>query len=248
MKSTANPPANPPASPPANPPANPAADRSGSALTAVVVGASGLVGKQLLHLLLADERYSKVLVLVRKTLGIKHTRLVEQIIRFETLEQIELPQCNHAFCCLGTTIKDAGSNDAFRRVDHDYVVAFAKIARRAGARHLLLVSTMGANPQSSVFYSRVKGEVEAAVQQLGYTRVSIMRPSMLTGNRSQSRSGEKIALAVLSPVSWLIPAKYRPVSDLAVATALINASAREQPGVEVIESDQIQRLTKQVKN
>ena len=211
-------------------------------LRAVVVGASGLVGKQLLQLLLADNRYASVLVLVRSSLGIKHPRLKEQIVKFETLAQLDLPKLDHAFCCLGTTIKRAGSQEAFRKVDHDYVVAFASSARRSGARHFLLVSAMGAKSQSGVFYNRVKGEVESAVQGLDYPGVSILRPSMLTGNRAEYRSGERIALTILGPVSRLIPAKYRPVSDRAVARTLIHAATREKTGVEIIESDRIQEL------
>ena len=211
-------------------------------LRAVVVGASGLVGKQLLQLLLADRRYSSVLVLVRGSLEIKHPRLKELLVEFDSLDQPALPKLDHAFCCLGTTIKRAGSRLAFRKVDHDYVVAFARSARRSGARHFFLVSAMGANSQSGVFYNRIKGEVETAVQALGYPGVSILRPSMLTGNRTEYRSGERIALTLLAPVSRLIPAKYRPVSDRAVASTLIHAAVHEQAGVEIIESDRIQEL------
>jgi uncharacterized protein YbjT (DUF2867 family) len=210
--------------------------------SAVLVGASGLVGKQLLLQLLASDRYAKVHVLVRKPLAIKHSHLSEQVIDFETLEKVRLPNVDEAFCCLGTTIKVAGSKDSFRRVDHDYVLAFASNARSACAQHFVMVSAMAANAQSGVFYNRVKGEVEASVSQLGYVSVSIMRPSLLAGERSEYRLGERIAQTLAGPFSGLIPARYRPVADVSVAAAMMDAAVRGKAGVEVIESDRIQRF------
>ncbi len=209
--------------------------------TALLAGASGLVGKQVLQQLLASDHYSKVTALVRKPLTVKHARLTEQIIDFESLAQQRLPKVDDAFCCLGTTIKVAGSKDAFRRVDYGYVLAFAASARQAGAEQFLLVSAMGANSKSGVFYSRVKGEVEAAVSQLGYASVSIIRPSMLTGDRGEHRLGERLVLAISGPISALIPARYRPISDVAVAKAMIDAAVRAGAGIEVIESDRLQK-------
>jgi uncharacterized protein YbjT (DUF2867 family) len=209
--------------------------------TALLVGASGLVGKQVLQQLLANDHYGKVTVLVRKPLAIKHARLSEQVIDFESLAQQRLPKVDDAFCCLGTTIKVAGSKDAFRRVDYDYVLAFAASARQAGAAQFLLVSAMGANSKSGVFYSRVKGEIEAAISKLGYTSVSIFRPSMLTGDRGEHRLGERLILAFSRPISALIPARYRPISDVAVATAMLDTALRVRAGNEMIESDRLQK-------
>lgn len=210
--------------------------------TALVIGASGLIGKQLLQQLLSDPRYTKVHALVRKPLGVKHAKLIEHAIDFDTLADTDLPKVDQVFCCLGTTIKMAGSQDAFRRVDHDYVLACAKAARKAGANHFLLISALGAASHSTVFYNRVKGETEADVSALAYPSVTLLRPSMLSGDRSEFRAGERITLALTRPLSALIPAKYRPVADVTVARAMIDAATRAQPGVEIIESDQIQKF------
>jgi uncharacterized protein YbjT (DUF2867 family) len=139
------------------------------------------------------------------------------------------------FCALGTTIRTAGSRAAFRRVDHDYVVSLARLARAHGARHFLLVSSVGADPRSRVFYSRVKGEVESAVQTLGYPSLTIVRPSLLLGPRSEFRLGE----ALVKPLGPLFPRRYRPVHARAVAATMIRAALEDRSGVRIVESREI---------
>lgn len=219
---------------------------------ALLVGATGLVGRQLLALLLADPDYGQVHVWVRRPLGRAHAKLVEHLVDFEVIAsqrqaaefrrtaERDAPDVDTVFCCLGTTIKVAGSQAAFRRVDHDYVLAVARTAFEAGATRCVLVSAMGADSSSRVFYSRVKGDIEAAVSEIGFRSVSILRPSFLAGERAEHRPGEKLALRVLSPLSFLIPGKFRPISDHAVARAMIDTDRRAQAGVEIIESDRIQ--------
>jgi len=140
------------------------------------------------------------------------------------------------YCCLGTTIKKAGSQDAFRRVDHDYVVALAQAAKQAGARRFLLVSALGANPRSHIFYNRVKGEVERDVSAVAFAAVHIFRPSLLLGERAESRPLERLgtlAFGVLAPLLVGPLRPYRPIAAEAVAQAMVRAALGEGTGVRV---------------
>jgi uncharacterized protein YbjT (DUF2867 family) len=141
-------------------------------------------------------------------------------------------QVDKVFCALGTTIRQAGSQEAFRRVDYAYPLAIAKAARSRGARHFLLVSALGADARSSVFYNRVKGELEQAVQALGYPSLTIARPSMLVGDRKEPRFGEEVA----KRIGWLLPPRWRPVRASQVAAALVNAAHENAPGVQILEN------------
>jgi uncharacterized protein YbjT (DUF2867 family) len=216
---------------------------SSTARKALLVGATGLVGSRLLDLLLQDPDYAEVHVLVRRPTGIAHPKLRERVVDFVHLDATAMPAVDDAFCCLGTTIRAAGSREKFRGVDCTAVLDVARLALKAGARQFMLVTAMGANSSSRVFYNRVKGEVEDAVSKLGYRMVCIFRPSFLAGDRKQSRHGEQIALATLKRLPFLLPKKYRPVADVAVARAMIDAAKREEPGVHIIESDRMQRFS-----
>jgi len=155
---------------------------------------------------------------------------------FERLDRVAVRlAADDVFCALGTTIRTAGSRQAFRRVDHDYVVSVGRLAREVGARHFLLVSSLGANPRSRLFYGRVKGDVEAAVQTLGYPRVTIVRPSLLLGERSEFRLGERL----VKPLGPLMPRRYRPVHARAVAATMIRAALAAGGGVRIVESREI---------
>jgi uncharacterized protein YbjT (DUF2867 family) len=174
-------------------------------------------------------------------------KLEEYLIDFERLsEETRLPAVDDVFCCLGTTIKKAGTKEAFRRVDHDYVVFLAKAALASGAKQFLLVSSIGADAQSRVFYSRVKGEVEADITAMPFRAVQIFRPSMLLGNRTEVRLGEKVAQIVSMPLVLLFVGglkKYRPIEAKTVARAMVRVARREPEGVHVYESDKIQELS-----
>ena len=169
-----------------------------AARTVVVAGASGLVGREILQGLLADESVAAVHSLGRRELPLTHPKLTQHRVDFKALPA--LPRVGEAFIALGTTIKVAGSQEAFRAVDFDAVVAVAKAAKAAGARRLGVVSAMGANPRSAIFYNRVKGEMEEALSALGFDTLVIARPSFLAGDREALgqplRSGEKLALRV----------------------------------------------------
>jgi uncharacterized protein YbjT (DUF2867 family) len=159
-----------------------------------------------------------------------------------------LPHCDDAYIALGTTIKVAGSQAAFRAVDFDAVVTTARAARAAGATRLAVVSALGANAASAVFYNRVKGEMEQAVRQLGYESVVIAQPSLLAGNRASlgqpTRAGEEWAMRLLRPVMGLVPAGVRPIAAKTVATALVDATLAGNPGVRILSSREMQAFSR----
>ena len=208
--------------------------------TAVLAGASGLVGRELAQLLSESPAYGAVHSLVRRaTVDVaKPAKLIEHIVSFEQLPA--LPPCDDVYIALGTTIKAAGSQEAFRRVDHDYVVAVARAGRAAGAQRLAVVSALGADAKSRVFYNRVKGEMQQAVATLGYASVIIVQPSLLVGDREAlgqpTRVAEVWARRLLSPVSALIPLGFRPVLARDVARSLISATLVAAPDTSVIPS------------
>jgi len=193
--------------------------------TALVAGASGLVGRAILQGLLADEAVAAVHVLARRPLLFQHPKLNEHLVDFAALPA--LPKADEVYLALGTTIKVAGSQPAFRAVDFDANLAVAVAAQQAGAKRLGVVSAMGADTGSSLFYSRVKGELEEALDRLRYEGLVVARPSMLAGNRSwlgqPERSGEKLALQVSRWLRPVIPDNYRSIQAADVARALLRA-------------------------
>ncbi|MFT5701467.1 MAG: hypothetical protein ACI8ZB_004362 [Desulforhopalus sp.] len=211
---------------------------------ALIVGASGLVGGHCLQALLDDDNYSEVTALVRKPLLKTDRKLRVVITHFDNLEHdLSNIQAHDVYCCLGTTIKKAGSQEAFKRIDYTLVVTVAELMQRQGAEQFLVISAMGADTSSKVFYNRTKGEMEVAIQGLGYPCIRIIRPSLLLGNRDEFRLGEK-AGAILTPVlkPFMIGSlkKYRPVRAELVAQYMLKV-AHEKPisGVHVYESDLI---------
>jgi uncharacterized protein YbjT (DUF2867 family) len=210
---------------------------------ALIAGATGLVGNQLLELLLADPNYDKVLILVRQIIPLDHPKLTQIEVNFDQLESLFLPcKVDHAFCALGTTIKKAGSQDAFRLVDHDYVLRLGRFCVKHGIPKFLVVSAMGANSSSSVFYNRVKGEMEVAVSQLPISSILIFRPSLLMGHRKEFRSGERIAQGVMGGLAFLFVGglkKYKPIQARTVAMAMIRKAASAATGFRVLNSGQI---------
>jgi uncharacterized protein YbjT (DUF2867 family) len=204
--------------------------------SAMVAGATGLVGRALVEALLADSAVGAVHVLMRaeRPDWRKRNGLTQHVVDYRA-GLSGLPAVDDAFCCLGTTIKVAGSQQAFRAVDFDAALNFARAARAAGAARLGLVSALGANARSSVFYNRVKGELEQAVVALGYDCVVIARPSLLLGDRAALgqpvRTGERIAAALTGPLGWLMPRAVRPIQAATVARALLRAVQRCDAGV-----------------
>lgn len=191
--------------------------------TVVLAGATGLVGREILKGLLADDSVKAVHAFGRRALDRQHPKLTSHVVDFRALAP--LPPADEAYLALGTTIKVAGSQAAFRAVDFDANLAMARAVRAAGARRAGLVSAMGADPRSRIFYSRVKGELEDALAALNFEGLVIARPSMLHGDREALgqpiRGGEKIALRISTLLGPLIPANYRSIAASDVARALL---------------------------
>ncbi len=218
------------------------------ARTALLLGATGLVGGELLTLLLADADYRQVTVLVRRNLSRTHPKLEQRVVDFRDLAgAADAFEVDDVFCCLGTTIKKAGSQEAFREVDYAYPLESAKLAVRQGAGQYLLITALGANAKSSVFYSRVKGEVEEAIGKLPLRSLHIFRPSLLLGDRQESRTGEKIATAVMKPLGFLLAGplkKYRGIEARTVARAMLRTAKQNTTGRHAYDSDVIQEMGK----
>jgi uncharacterized protein YbjT (DUF2867 family) len=225
--------------------------RTAAGVGACVAGATGLVGRALLQRLTGDARVAHTVALVRagSRAAALPSAVQAQPVDYTALGRAGtagLPHCDWAFCALGTTIKVAGSQSAFRAVDFDAVLAFARAAKVAGASRLGVVSALGADARSTVFYNRVKGEMEQALTGLGFDRLVIARPSLLLGERNAlgqpARPGEQLAQRLMPAVGWLIPRKLRPISADAVAAALLAALAQDGPARQIIESDALQAL------
>ena len=207
--------------------------------TAVIFGATGAVGGHCLDELLASERYDRVIAIGRRPTGRTNAKLSEFTIALDQLHALpatEVGAIDDAFCCLGTTIAAAGSQDAFRQVDCELPRLAARFAKAQGARQFLLVTALGADPRSAVFYNRVKGDAEAAVIAEGVDSVAIFRPSLLLADRAEFRWKEKVSEPLLKALSVLMigPArKFRPVSAATVARAMVRVAVAPKPGTTI---------------
>jgi uncharacterized protein YbjT (DUF2867 family) len=189
--------------------------------------------------LLQTPAYASVAVWARRDIGVTHPNLRVELVDFERLAERRL-EADDVYCCLGSTIKQAGSQGAFRRVDHDYPVALARAAARDGAKRLLVVSALGANPDATVFYNRVKGEMEEDVRAAGVAKTYFFRPSLLSGPRTKERLGEKIGLVVGAVLGPLL-GRFRPIHAELVAAAMVTVAVQDAAS-RTFESDQIRRI------
>lgn len=200
-----------------------------------MAGASGLVGGHLLTTLLEAPEYARVFALSRRPLNVEHPRLANRIVSFERLEaQLAGLRCDDAFCCLGTTIRAAGSQQAFHDVDCGHVLAFARVARAAGARRMTVVSSVGADPQAKAFYLRVKGEMEQALAGSGFPSLDILQPSLLLGWRREMRPFELaagVAMPLVNPLLMGNLARFRAIPARAVAAAMLGAARSGRRGL-----------------
>ncbi len=212
--------------------------------TALIVGATGLIGGYCLQALLDDPNYSEVITLVRKPLLKTHRKLKTVVTKFDNIEhELSNIQADDVFCCLGSTIKKAGSQKAFKKVDLTLVVTIAGLIKKQGAEQFLVISSMGANKDSKVFYNRTKGEMEEALKEIDFPCLRIIRPSLLLGKREEFRLGEKLG-TILTPVlkPFLLGSlkKYRPIQAESVAQFMVKVAHKESAsGVHVHESDMI---------
>ncbi len=209
--------------------------------TALLAGATGLVGSALLPLLLASERYAKVIVVGRRPVAVQHPKLVQVVTEFDHLEKERLRLiADDVFCCLGTTIGQAGSREAFYRVDFLYVVQLAALTAANFAAQFLVVSALGADAESRFYYNRVKGEMEEAVRQTPFRAIHIFRPSLLLGERAAPRLGERLGAALLALVQPLLRGtwrNYRPVAAATVARAMLRAAEDDGGGIRLHSSE-----------
>jgi uncharacterized protein YbjT (DUF2867 family) len=214
--------------------------------TALIAGATGLVGSELVKILIESNEYKTIHLLTRKSLKLESPKIIEHIINFDELPDLKLEVAiDHFYCTLGTTIKKAGTKENFRKVDFEYVVNLGKKAKEIHADKFMMVSSLGANAKSMIFYSRVKGEVEEALKKLSLPHLFIFRPSLLLGNRLEHRAGEKTAASVykvLSPVFSGPLKKYKGVEAKQVAFAMMQTAIKNEEPFRILESDEIQKF------
>ena len=217
-----------------------------NARTVLVLGATGLVGRALVTLLLREPSVLSVVALVRRSAELpRDSKLRAATVDFEQLDQhTGAFRVDHIFCALGSTIRQAGTQEQFRRVDHDYPVAAAELALRQGATHYLLVSALGANSSSRVFYNRVKGDTERDISRMGYQSVTIARPSLLVGARAEPRLGERVGQFL----GFLAPPSIRPISATDVAAALTLSARASRPGVQILTSREMRGASVRLSN
>lgn len=212
--------------------------------TAIVAGATGLVGNELILQLFKDSRIEKVVVLTRRATGLQHAKLEEHIINFNALDTWKkLVAGDILYSALGTTLRAAGSKEAQYQVDHTYQLSIAKAAAANGVNKYVLVSAAGTSAKSNIFYSRMKGELERDVQKLPFETIHILRPGMLKGKRENTRTGEIIGGAVMEAVSY-IPGlgSLKPIAGNEVARAMINASFRHVVGIHIYGPGQLLKM------
>ncbi|MBI1183199.1 NAD(P)H-binding protein [bacterium] len=215
---------------------------------ALIVGSTGLVGSHLLSLLLDSPYYSQVVALVRKPTGRSHEKLKENCVDFDKLETaLSAVQAHDVFLCLGSTMKKAGSQANFRKVDYDYPLQIAQQMLANGAQQLAVVSALGAKASSKIFYNRVKGELEEELKKLNYEGLFIMQPSLLMGNRPEFRLGERIGqklMCLADPLMVGAARQFRSINAFDVATAMHDVANSNQKGVFIIKSEQIKEFVR----
>ncbi|MBU6158527.1 MAG: NAD(P)H-binding protein [Bacteroidetes bacterium] len=202
--------------------------------TALVLGASGLIGSQLLTYLLNDDYFSKVRILVRKSLSIHHPKLEELVIDFNHLEAFQkaMGEGDVIFCCIGTTMKKVkGDKALYKSIDFDIAVNAARFGIEAGYRQYALVSAQMANANSLLFYNRIKGETEEVISTFPYESTHIFRPSFLIGNRKEQRIAEQFFGSLLQSISFLLPKPARPIEAITVALSMIRTVKNNKPGI-----------------
>ncbi len=212
-------------------------------MKAVIAGATGLIGTFLVDRMKTDKDVMTVTALTRRD-GKQVGKVAWTKVDFDKSADLEkaCAEADHAFCCLGTTMKTAGSKEAFRKVDHDYVIAFAKAAKSQGIESFSVVSAIGSDANSSVFYNKVKGEMERDLENIGFESLHIFHPSLLLGPREESRLGEKIGtvgMKLVSPLMMGSLTKYKPIHVKTVASAMLRLAKAPQKGVHHFEYDEM---------
>ncbi|TDD77588.1 NAD(P)H-binding protein [Flavobacterium caseinilyticum] len=214
--------------------------------TALIIGSTGLIGSELLNLLLENTHYAKVVTFVKRDTGIKHAKLTQHIIDFDKPETYkELVVGDDFFCTIGTTIKKAGSKKAFRKVDFEYPRQFAAFALQNKVKQFLIISSLSADANSGNFYLKTKGEIQDFLKDCNFESVAVLQPSLLLGNRTEFRLGEKVGAFFMKTLSFLFLGnlkKYKPIEGKTVAKALLKIAEANNKGFKIYESDVIQEI------
>jgi uncharacterized protein YbjT (DUF2867 family) len=214
--------------------------------TALIIGSTGLIGSQLLEILLKSAEYSAVTTFVKRDSGIEHPKLKQHLIDFDNPESYEkFVIGDDFFCTIGTTIKKAGSQEAFRTVDFGYPKTFASIAMQNNVKQFLIISSIGADANSGNFYLKTKGEIQDFLKSCTFEAVSVFQPSLLLGERKEFRLGEKIGAFFMNLFSFVFIGsikKYKPIQSKAVAKAMFDVAQQKKSGFNICESDVIQEI------
>lgn len=214
--------------------------------TALLLGATGLVGGLVLDTLLADDFYEKVIVVTRRHTGKKHYKMEEVLVDFDQPEKNASQfKANHIFCCMGTTIKSAGSKEKFMMVDKVYPLNIAKICKENGATEFLVITALGADKNAWVFYNKVKGELQDELEKIGFQSLHILQPSLIMGNRNEQRTGEKMAQLIFEKANFLFQGplkKYAGIEAKTIAESMVYYAKEGTRGVFMHPSDEIQAV------
>jgi uncharacterized protein YbjT (DUF2867 family) len=214
-------------------------------LIAVLIGATGLVGAELLDALKSNDRIEKIIVFSRKKIEDKNAKIENHVIDFRLTESYaNMVKGDLLFCCLGTTMKVAGSKEGFIEVDYSFPVAFAKSAIKNGVHSMHIVTATGANATSPIFYNKVKGQAQEAIAALGFGSCYFYQPSMLIGERNENRVGERIGQKLMLFFDFFIPLAYKAISGKTVAQAMLHCALQQTPGTHYITSDEIYKIAK----
>jgi len=210
--------------------------------SAMILGASGLIGCEVLSLCLGSDHYDRVIAPVRRPLNINHEKLSEMVIDFDMPPWETLFPVDHVYCCLGTTIKKAGSQENFMKVDHDYPLAFGGAAKKWNASVFSIVTAAGSNADSKIFYNRVKGELENNLNALKLNSTLVFQPSLLLGSRKEFRRGEKIGIGIAKLTGWMTPLAYRAIKSKAVAISMVNKTLESRIGFHLISNKKMHKM------
>ncbi|MCB1176488.1 MAG: oxidoreductase [Leptospiraceae bacterium] len=218
-------------------------------MKAAIIGTTGLIGGHLLRLLSVDEYYEKVNSISRRPMDIGHSRIKNYTINFDAMGNYkDAFNVDVVFCTLGTTIKKAGSQEEFRKVDYEYVLESAKISKEMGVSKFLVVTALGSDANSMIFYNKVKGEIENALSSLSLPYLGVFQPSLLLGERGEVRTGEKVGEIFMGALSFVFIGplkKYKAIKAETVARSMIKISKMDKKGIEFIESDKIEEISKE---
>ncbi len=226
-------------------------ENKGSLKTALVLGASGLVGGHLVKKLLDDPDFSTAVIFVRREIKISHPKLIQKITDFDNLSLVsEFFKGDSLFCCIGTTFKQADSKQHYRKVDYEYPLLAGKICKENNVKHFLLISSIGADINSKAFYTRLKGETEQEILKLNFDQTSIFRPSFLDGKREKIRLRERTGIFLVNLCTPFLVGKFRKCRAIraeAVAGAMLEMSKRQKEKIKIFESDEIQEIFNSIK-